>query len=89
MRSETMYCSDRMPDHVTNYVQLYKRQADNMSQTVYCLDRMADHVLQVMRYCLDIVIIVIMSETMYTTWDITADHVSETMSVNNWLTLSQ
>jgi hypothetical protein len=83
-----MYCSNRMPDHVRNYVQLYDRQADNISQTVYYLDRMADHVLQVMCYCLDIVA-VIMSETMYTTWDITADHVSETISVNNWLTLSQ
>jgi hypothetical protein len=87
MRSETMYCSDRMPDHVTNYVQLYERQADNMSHTVYCLERMAYHVLQVMCYCLDIV--AVMSDTMYTTWDITADHVSEAMSVNNWLTLSQ
>jgi len=58
-----------------------------MSQRVYCLDRMADHVLQVTCYCLDIM--AVMSETMYTTWDITADHVSETMSVNNWLTLSQ
>jgi len=42
---------------------------------------MADHVSQVMCYCLDIEA-VIMSETTYTTWDITADHVSETMPVH-------
>jgi hypothetical protein len=88
MRSETMYCSDRMPDHVRNDVQLYDRETDNMFQTVYCSDRMDDHVSQVMCYCLDIVA-VIMSEITYTTWDIRADLMSETMSVNNWLTLSQ
>lgn len=68
-----------MPDHVRNDVQLYDREADNMSQTVYCLGRMTDHVSQVMGYCLDIVAD-IMSETTYTTWDVTADHVSETVS---------
>jgi len=97
MRYETVYCSDRMSDHVRNDVQLYDREADDMSQTVYCLDRMPDHVSQVMCYCLDIVA-VITSETTYSTWDIRADHttldvradhVSETMSANNWLTLSQ
>lgn len=49
---------------------------------------MADHVPQAMCYCVDIMA-VITSKTKYTTWDIRADHVSETMSVTNWLTLSQ